>query len=294
VFEGQELHAAPPGYHVLAFWFAFWPFSLVTALALPSLWSKRAEPAVRFCIAWIVPTWIAFEIAATKLPHYVLPAYPAIAMLTARAVADETGFIATRGWARVALAFWAFASCVLALAIAGAAFALDRRFEPLAIASALACLGLCAVAARTLAEHGLRMATASLVVAAAILYASGFGLVAPRLSSPWISSHVAALVSANRPCRDSRVLAVGYHEPSLVFALGTETILGGVPMAARHLVENRDCALVLTSSADEPALLEELERRSVVPLRLGEVRGFDYTTGRQTTVSLWRVAPPVR
>jgi len=34
----------------------------------------------------LVPSWIVFEAVITKLPHYVLPLYPAIAFLTAGAV----------------------------------------------------------------------------------------------------------------------------------------------------------------------------------------------------------------
>ena len=33
-----------------------------------------------------MPSWIVFEAVITKLPHYVLPLYPAIAFLTAGAV----------------------------------------------------------------------------------------------------------------------------------------------------------------------------------------------------------------
>src|SRR6185295_13579802 len=40
----------------------------------------------RFLLAWIVPAWILFELVVTKLPHYVLPLYPAIAILIAGVV----------------------------------------------------------------------------------------------------------------------------------------------------------------------------------------------------------------
>jgi 4-amino-4-deoxy-L-arabinose transferase-like glycosyltransferase len=35
----------------------------------------------------MLPTWILFECVPTKLPHYVLPAYPALALLAGRALA---------------------------------------------------------------------------------------------------------------------------------------------------------------------------------------------------------------
>ena len=31
-----------------------------------------------FLLAWIVPSWLVFEAVPTKLPHYVLPLYPAV------------------------------------------------------------------------------------------------------------------------------------------------------------------------------------------------------------------------
>ena len=54
-------------------------------LAAPAVAASamRREPAVRFLLAWLVPSWIMFELAVTKLPHYVLPLYPAIAILFA-------------------------------------------------------------------------------------------------------------------------------------------------------------------------------------------------------------------
>ena len=53
---------------------------------MPAIWSTRREPAVRFLLAWLFPSWIVFELVATKLPHYVLPLYPAIAILLARVI----------------------------------------------------------------------------------------------------------------------------------------------------------------------------------------------------------------
>ena len=47
--------------------------------------------AVRFLLAWIIPAWVLLELAPTKLPHYVLPLYPALALLCGAAVmAGET------------------------------------------------------------------------------------------------------------------------------------------------------------------------------------------------------------
>src|SRR5262247_2892081 len=86
VFAGQESHGAPPGYYFILFWVTFWPGATLAALATPAVWRARREPAIKFLLAWLVPSWLVFELVVTKLPHYVLPLYPAIAILIAGVV----------------------------------------------------------------------------------------------------------------------------------------------------------------------------------------------------------------
>src|SRR4051794_17995273 len=78
IFHGQETHGAPPGYYLLLFWVTFWPAAPLPAVAAPAVWRHRREPMLRFLLAWVMPCWIVFELVMTKLPHYVLPLYPAI------------------------------------------------------------------------------------------------------------------------------------------------------------------------------------------------------------------------
>jgi hypothetical protein len=58
--------------------------------------SKEAG-AWRFLICWVVPSWIVFELAPTKLFHYTLPMYPAFALM-AGAAADA--WFRTGEWTR--------------------------------------------------------------------------------------------------------------------------------------------------------------------------------------------------
>ena len=82
----QESHGAPPGFYFVLFWITFWPGAMLAGLSAPSVWAARHEPATRFLLSWLVPSWIVFELVITKLPHYVLPLYPAIAILIAGVV----------------------------------------------------------------------------------------------------------------------------------------------------------------------------------------------------------------
>src|SRR5256714_5658385 len=86
IFTGQETHGAPPGYYLLLFWLTFWPAAPLAAVAAPAIWRHRAEPPLRFLLAWVVPCWIVVELVVAKPPHYVLPLYPAIAIMVAWAI----------------------------------------------------------------------------------------------------------------------------------------------------------------------------------------------------------------
>ncbi|WP_304177582.1 glycosyltransferase family 39 protein, partial [Phenylobacterium aquaticum] len=76
---GQESHGAAPGYHTLAALVLFFPATLMLPAALGGAWRRRDEPGIRFALCWLVPSWLVFELMPTKLVHYTLPTYGALA-----------------------------------------------------------------------------------------------------------------------------------------------------------------------------------------------------------------------
>ena len=86
VASGQESHGFPPGYYLLLMPLTLWPASALAGASVFRAWKSRSTPAVRFCLAWIIPAWILFELVPTKLPHYVLPLYPPLCLLIAHAI----------------------------------------------------------------------------------------------------------------------------------------------------------------------------------------------------------------
>ena len=99
----QESHGAPPGVYLLLFWVTFWPGAPLAGMAAPAVWRARREPGAQFLLAWLIPSWIVFELVLTKLPHYVLPLYPAIAILTVGALERR---VLSRSWLRRGAAWW--------------------------------------------------------------------------------------------------------------------------------------------------------------------------------------------
>src|SRR6267378_1665864 len=99
----QESHGAPPGLYLLLFWVTFWPGAPLAGMAAPAVWRARREPGAQYLLAWLVPSWIVFELVLTKLPHYVLPLYPAIAILTVGALERR---VLSRSWLMRGAAWW--------------------------------------------------------------------------------------------------------------------------------------------------------------------------------------------
>jgi len=202
---GHESHGAPPGLHLLLSPLLLFPASLLLPAALIAGWRARAEPTARFALAWLVPTWLVFEALPTKLPHYPLPTYPAIALLMALAVG-----------------------------------------------------------------------------------------VAPSLKPLWVSQRAAELlVQADLDPRNGvtigPVTVAGYAEPSLVFALGTETELGDGADAAQALAEGRPA---LVESRQDQAFRDTIAKAGTQAVVAGRVRGFDYSVGREVVLTLWRNPRP--
>ena len=78
--------AGPLWYFVPLVLVAVLPWMAVTAEGLVEAWRYRAQPdtfnAPRFLLAWIVSQFVFFSISGSKLPAYILPIVPALALIT--------------------------------------------------------------------------------------------------------------------------------------------------------------------------------------------------------------------
>ena len=290
VTRGQQAHGAPPGTYLAMFLAAFWPGSIFAALAIPFAWAERRRPAVVFALAAILPHWIVYELIATKLPHYVLPAYPAIACVTAAALLAPRPARWRSARAAIALygALWTVAG--LAFAVAGPLllWRLQGEVSAVAIADAAVAAGLVVAATVLLLCRARLAAFGASALAATTIYASLFLLVLPELGTIWLSPRIADTVRLVRPCPDSVLASVSFSEPSLVFLAGRRTKLVPAAAAAGFLAADRACGLALVGTRDEGAFRAAL----TVPVRpLATIDGINYSNGRRLHLTLYRAAP---
>jgi 4-amino-4-deoxy-L-arabinose transferase-like glycosyltransferase len=90
IAQPLEGHRGPPGYHLALSFATFLPWSPLLPMAVVFGFKHRADPRVRFALAAVLGPWVMFELVRTKLPHYMLPAFPPLAFLAADAVVRWT------------------------------------------------------------------------------------------------------------------------------------------------------------------------------------------------------------
>ena len=302
VGAAQESHSGPPGYYLILLWALFWPASALIAPGVAcAIASRRAWPSF-FLLAWIVPSWLIFEITATKLPHYTLPLYPALAILAARAAnlgATKRRIITRRVGAGVYFIVGLAVSIAIVLlpllfgedaAAAFEGFSLKAMFTSERLI--LAALVFAATCGATLLfwrgdayRGGFAAAAASGILAFTLLEG-----VLPSLDQLKLSPSIsAALDDLDRhPIRDGApppVLA-GYYEPSAVFLIGTNTILTNGDAAAAHLAKNPGAAAIIEAKHQQ-AFATKAQALGIAPKPVARIDGFNYSKGDWLTLTLY-------
>jgi 4-amino-4-deoxy-L-arabinose transferase-like glycosyltransferase len=288
IFSGQEGHGGPPGYYLLLFWITFWPGATIAALATPFVWEARHEPAIKFLLAWLVPSWLIFELVITKLPHYVLPLYPAIAILAAAALDQHK--LSRKRWllagttAWFVLPFLAGVGGCVALAVIAHHFGL---FAWLLVGGA-AIMGLLAWRLYDVdgPEHSLLRA----ITAGVLTGIANYSLVMPSLGYVFPSPALAR-VMRDSGCTEPIAAAAGYQEPSLVFLAGTGTQLTDGAGAAEFL-RGGGCRFAFVETRQEKNFTQRAE---AVGLRYSagpRVEAFNVNSGRPITIAVYRSREP--
>lgn len=295
VASGQQAHGLPPGYYVLVFLISFWPVSLFTAWSLPFIWKERKTESVQFLLCWIVPYWLVFEAIATKLPHYVLPTYPAIAILTSAALwkISKTWRGPVSIWGKglfyIYTALWVVVGFLLAIgSVIWAHYMMGEWFWA-AIVCAVGVLLLIGYAVVCIINHNMQKASLVAIVAALVVYTELFVILIPGLRADWLSEKIAQTVELVKPCANSILASASYSEPSLVFLVGKDTQLINPQRTVQFLKENQACGMALVDQRDQDHFNHYLKEASLSVTLLGRVHGLNYSTGKKLDLGIFKV-----
>ncbi len=286
---GQERHGGFPGYYLLLVTLTLFPASI---LLLPAAWravQMRTAPWAMFLIAWAVPTWLVFEILPTKLPHYVLPTYPALALAIGAYVAARFAREpdATPRAARIGnLLWWGLMAVALAALMLAAPHLYGGGIAFADIALALAVLAAAAVFATIVVSQTWRLFLPGAAVLAAIVYGGLFEVTLGGAEDLNVSRRLAAAVRTAGWTPGTPIAAAGYQEPSLVFLTATDIDLVG---------DGAEAAAFLAAHPGGYAIVEGRHRETfdkgaagLAIEQVASLSGLNYSRGQRVEIAVFR------
>ncbi|MBJ3778338.1 ArnT family glycosyltransferase [Acuticoccus mangrovi] len=285
---GQEGHGAPPLVHLAFFLAVAWPLAPLTLAAAWRIWQRRGAVFV-YAFAWVVPSWIVFELVPTKLPHYTLPVVPGIALAVVAALHAASP---PRWLARVAAVYVAAVpvAVLVAIPVGFLLFATPIPWVALPVAALAAAS---AVAAARALFGGASPVSGAVIVptvaAAVVAQVAVWGLALPKLSPVWVSPRLVAAADAAAGCPDPRLISIGFNEPSMIFLAGTDTGLLSPEQAVAAL--DGHCAVIAARARFVGEVEAAAATAGVAIERVGEVDGFNISKGDPVALTLFRNAP---
>lgn len=278
VGSAQEKHGAPPGTYLGVFWVTFWPAAPLVLLSLAFAWRERRDDGVAFLLAWIVPFWLILEAVPTKLPHYVLPVYPAIAILAMLAV-ERTGLVLNRALRGVAAFLMLLVPLVFLIGAPALFLIMEEglailRLPFLALPFLVVAFLLGLAGAYSLVQRRPVRALLLGAFASAALIVAAYPLGMPMLKAINLSPRLAEAARATG-CVDPAFATVGYREPSLVFLTRTDILMAEPAEAAAFLERpGPGCRIAFVERRFEEAFRAALKGDSA-PALVTRVRGVN-------------------
>jgi 4-amino-4-deoxy-L-arabinose transferase-like glycosyltransferase len=218
--NSMEGHKGPIVYYVVAIAIGFFPWSVFLLPALQRWRARRVahrDPGDLFLACWAGFYIGFFSLAGTKLPNYVLPAYPPLALLTGILIVEWSKQPALLRRIQAALAFATLAAVGIGLIIALPIVAyILLPGEWLLPVAGIVPLVAGIAALRLLKVDRLSQAFNLFGVAAVLQTLVLFGWIGPRVAQHHTSATLIAQ-ARNLTGQDSKIAVYHYFEPSLVY-----------------------------------------------------------------------------
>jgi 4-amino-4-deoxy-L-arabinose transferase-like glycosyltransferase len=290
VRSGLENHTGPPGYYLATIWPFFLPWSLLLPLAAVVAWKNRHLPLVRFAMAAVLGPWLMFEVVRTKLPHYMLPTYPWLALLVADAIVrclrNQYPDLTSRAF-RVAVSGTAvvLVLCGLALPFVSRRFG-DPPWPALAVTAAG--VASAAVLFATVATPRPAATLVALGAGVALIWIVTWTVFLPRAQFLRLSIQVAEVLKRGGATAPGDAMMMDYKEPTLAFYQGG-TIRPNSAMALSNELVDRAPTWIVTTEAVWAAAPPDVRARLVEVARRKGVAYAD--EGRAVEVVVLRKSP---
>lgn len=283
-----------PGLYALIMPITLWPASLPFMLAIPYIWASRHDKDVRFCLAWLLPIWLMFELTLTKLPHYVLPMYPALCLLAMRWLFSGVRDTGHRLWNIVSYLIFGGVSLGIALLSAVLPFKLEGTLFYWALFAATFAFAACLAAIHLFRSKHTDLALAPLPVAGFVMMLSLFGVMMPNLPHLFVSDAITRNLPVIEGCQEQRVATAGYSQPSIVFNAGATTELLNVGERLAVEMKRNPCLIGVVEREQKAEFLAKAKFFKLTPQLTGSVDGFSLGAGKFLNFEIYRSAPQTK
>jgi 4-amino-4-deoxy-L-arabinose transferase-like glycosyltransferase len=310
---GQERHGGLPGYYSLGVWLFFWPASLfllpalafcVRAVRNTERRQTKAAKSIRLLLAWSIPYWIFLEIVPTKLPHYPLPVYPALALMAGAAVIAISSLKVFPVLRRINAVIFVLISIILA---AGLLFAQAYygHYPSWSFATMGLAILLSLFAAQRLWVGKAKSAVMATIVTAMMVSLPTYQFIMPSLDDLLLSRRIkSALQTHNIPVplpTHIQLFSPQFTEPSLVYRLGTHILLGKADERLKEIQFKLGDLIILdrersTSPELEAILTGILANQDLCLNVLDTVKGTNYAKGDVVVLDILKTEacpPPI-
>lgn len=220
IISTQESHGGFPGFYLIGLFIFFLPFSIFFFPLVKYLKISLRNKNIIFLLCWLLPCLIIMELVPTKLPHYILPIYPAIAVLMGIMLANHNNYknLFFTKYSYFGYFIYFLISNGLLLIILKA----NQIYGQINILHYLILFLFNNVVFIFIFKKQLKNTFYYLVFYSNIFSAILYLLIIPSFTMLWTSSHIANSLKNNEYIENkSTVASIGYNEPSLVFEVGT-------------------------------------------------------------------------
>jgi 4-amino-4-deoxy-L-arabinose transferase-like glycosyltransferase len=224
VASDLEAHGGFPGYYPVVSLLVFFPWSALVPAAIVAAWPHRkSNPDLSFLLGWAIAPVLVLECFQTKLIHYYLPAFPALALLTARLVdslvSEGTALRQTRfGRLGLALLVGIGLGCAAALMVAMPRVPWGLGW-PLALMAII--LGTGMMAGTFWFHRGaVKPAIGSLAATQALILVILCGWLIPQAETYRTARIVGERLAAISATLGLKPVLLEYQEPGVIYALG--------------------------------------------------------------------------
>lgn len=296
----QEKHGGLPGYYLASLPITFWPGTLLLipafAFAIRAVKGAKSSQnpvvqAMRLSLCFVLPYWLVLEFVPTKLPNYLLPVFPSLALMVGGAAVTLLSLKEFK-WSRPisALLF-----IVAGLVIVSAALFAESYYGPAAMWPYV--MGGAAVIAIVIAGSAAAFAKTRLAIGAAFISAliispALYQVLLPSLNEVRLADRIVSEMRAKtiKLPREGGplVLAHNFTEPSLVYHLGSEVRLGDKIKLDGSI--SPDTVLISDVARQDAASFDKrLLETGLCHKEFAKFDGFNYSRGDPVTLRLSQI-----